>query len=136
MDTKSVPYSLYPRASISLCPTCPVSNMSCQVREQLKSSHASAYCARANPFFLGASENPNPGRLNVTTWKLGWSGETAVRRGSNLATSIKFPGPIHSMLTLSKCVLGTRGYVYAYSRGRKVKVWRFQAYYVGERSVY
>ena len=54
----------------------------------------SAYCDIEKPFFLGASENPYPGRLNATTWKLGWSGDPWTRRGRILRTSMKLPGPI------------------------------------------
>lgn len=48
---------------------------------------------KLNPFFLGASENPNAGRLGATTWKLGSPGLTAVSKGMSLAASMKCHGP-------------------------------------------
>ncbi len=45
--------------------------------------HTSAYCASLKFCFLLASENPYPGKLSATTWKLGCSGDDAVKSGEN-----------------------------------------------------
>ena len=48
----------------------------------------------AKPFFLGASENPCPGKLSATTSKLGWSGDASTNKGMIFRTSMKLPGPV------------------------------------------
>jgi hypothetical protein len=53
----------------------------------------SAYRAIVKPILRGAWENPNPGRLRATTWKLGCSGDTSVNIGRIFRTSRKLPAP-------------------------------------------
>lgn len=89
------PYSLYPKESISLCPTCIMyRHYYSMLIVKNMDTRTSAYWAAPKPFFFGASENPYPGKLNATTWKLGWSGDAAVNNGSIFRTSRKCPGPI------------------------------------------
>lgn len=71
----NVPYSPYPKASISLLAT-------------------SAYWSPPKPGFLAASEKPKLGKLGAMTWKLGWAGDASVSSGSSFLTSRKCPGPV------------------------------------------
>ena len=61
---------------------------------RLSMSRTSAYWYPPKPVVCGASENPKPGRLGATTWKLGQSGDGEVRRGRSLRTSRKLLGPV------------------------------------------
>ena len=63
----NIPYSSYPSANINLFPTYNTGDLTNWIRTIGVQIRTSAYCAIENPFFFGASENPNPGRLNVTT---------------------------------------------------------------------
>ena len=57
---------------MSLLSTYMRARISEQSLEQRETTlYASAYWGPLNPGLLGASENPKPGRLGATTWKLG-----------------------------------------------------------------